>query len=150
MSNYGLEKLSNSPEDISLRRDGAEMNADCWLLHRPLCELFLPELHCQRDESEIRLMISDSSVQCQMKKKKRRQRENDSLWRRNSQEMKGHTWKKIIYLMFMPLPPIPQVQFSIRLSKRTIYENLGQVTAWILPAALAMAGNSSWRLGLLG
>lgn len=46
MSNYGLEKLSNSPEDISLRRDGAEMNADCWLLHRLLCELFLPELHC--------------------------------------------------------------------------------------------------------
>lgn len=63
----------------------------------------------------------------------------------NSQEMMGHTWK-IMYLMFMCLSLLPQVQFSIQLSKLTIYENLWQVTAWNLPVALAMAGNSSKSL----
>ena len=86
-------------------------------------------------------------MQCYTGEKKRKKRENGSLQRRNSQEMKGHTWM-IMNLMFMPLPLVSQVQFNIQLLKPTIYENLGWVTAQNLPVALGMADNSSrWLQG---
>ena len=57
------------------------------LLSLLFLNLFVPLLHYQSVESEIKLVISDSSMQCYTGNK----RENGSLQRRNSQEMKGHT-----------------------------------------------------------
>lgn len=70
------------------------------------------------------------TLQCKVKGK----RASSSLWRRNSREMKEQTWK-MMCLVFMSLCLVPQVQLSIQSLKLTIYEDLGQVTAWNFPVA---------------
>ena len=119
---------------------------DCWLL---------PTLHfsldCSFSYSSVVSVVNQKSNRwsvtplCNVKWKEKEEEKREPFPLEKKQEMKAHTWK-IMYLTFMPLPHVPQVQLSIRLLKLTIYENLGRVTAWNLPGALAMAGNSSKRL----